>query len=282
MSGLLSGLDKFGLEGLEGAILFPEAKKKRTAESPTAKPVVKEADLIFDKGYECPACGSEFRAKTVKMGKAKLAEVEMDLRPRYQNVDPLKYDAVVCPECGYAALTRFFNSLTPVQVRLIKEEITARFKAVSKAEEIYTYEKAIENHKLALVNAMVKKAKSSEKAYICLKLAWIIRGKKEHLPTYVDNYDAIIKESEEEENRFVKNAFEGFRRAIETESFPMCGMDEHTTIYLVAVLAMNTGNYEVASKLVSSVLTDRTASRRIKDKACELKEALIQKIRSSR
>jgi len=282
MSGLLSGLDKFGLEGLEGAILFPEAKKKRIAESPTAKPVVKEADLIFDKGYECPACGSEFRAKTVKMGKAKLAEVEMDLRPRYQNVDPLKYDAVVCPECGYAALTRFFNSLTPVQVRLIKEEITARFKAVSKAEEIYTYEKAIENHKLALVNAMVKKAKSSEKAYICLKLAWIIRGKKEHLPTYVDNYDAIIKESEEEENKFVKNAFEGFRRAIEMESFPMCGMDEHTTIYLVAVLAMNTGNYDIASKLVSSVLTDRTASRRIKDKACELKEALIQKIRSSR
>jgi len=282
MSGLLSGLDKFGLEGLEGAILFPETKKKRTAESPTAKPVVTEADLIFDKGYECQACGSEFRAKTVKTGKAKLAEVEMDLRPRYQNVDPLKYDAVVCPECGYAALTRFFNSLTPVQVRLIKEEITARFKGASKAEEIYTYEKAIENHKLALVNAMVKKAKSSEKAYICLKLAWIIRGKKEHLPTYVDNYDAIIKASQEEENRFVKNAFEGFRRAIETESFPMCGMDEHTTIYLVAVLAMNTGNYEVASKLVSSVLTDRTASRRIKDKACELKEALIQKIRSSR
>ncbi|MBR2057863.1 MAG: DUF2225 domain-containing protein, partial [Fibrobacter sp.] len=35
------------------------------------------------------------------------------------------------------------------------------------------YDTSIERYKLALYNSMVKRAKISEKSYICLKIAWL-------------------------------------------------------------------------------------------------------------
>ena len=47
----------------------------------------------------------------------------------------------------------------------------------------YTYEDALARYQLALVNAIVKQAKNSEKAYICLKAGWLMRGYAEWLLT---------------------------------------------------------------------------------------------------
>ena len=56
--------------------------------------------------------------------------------------------------------------------------------------------------------------------------------------------------------------------------FPMCGMDEHTTTYLVADLAKRIGKYDEASRWISKVLIARDANERIKSKARELKDSL--------
>ena len=172
--GLFSGLEKFGLGKLEKMDVFEEEKKRDAVEHPKKdqKPQIQEEDLLFDKSFTCPVCDEEFHSKMVRTGKVKLLSADSDLRPKYQMVDSLKYDALVCPHCGYAALSRFFKFMLPAQAKMIRENITANFKGIDTSASTYSYDDAIMRHQLALANAVVKKAKTSEKAYTCLKMAW--------------------------------------------------------------------------------------------------------------
>jgi hypothetical protein len=274
MKSIFSGLDKFGLEKLEQTEVFEhKTSNQQGGHSQTSsKASPSEEDFLFEKTYVCPVCDKEFHSKKVRTGKVKLLSADTDLRPKYQYIDCLKYDVVACPKCGYAALDRFFRFMMPAQARMIRENISASFKGLPPTENIYTYDDAIERHQLALINTVVKKAKESEKAYTCLKMAWIYRGKAENLPQ-----DAAQKEKSElaeQERKLLENAYEGFEDSFSKESFPMCGMDEITVSYLLADLARRIGRYEEASRWVSRVLTSRAANERIKNKARDLKECL--------
>lgn len=280
MSNLFSGLDALGLGPLENIDVYSsentngKAGGDKNVSSASAKPKMVEADVIFDKTFTCPVCDKEFKSKNVKTGKVKLLSADSDLRPKYQLVDSLKYDAVVCPYCGYAALNRFFNYMTGAQAKLIKAQISANFKGISQDGDIYTYDDAIMRHKLALVSTIVKRGKTSEKAYTCLKLAWMYRGKAESLPSDTPDYDKVKKELTDEELDCIKNAYDGFLNAFSKETFPMCGMDENTVTYLAADLARRCGKYEEASRWISKVLTSRDANERIKTKAREIKDLI--------
>lgn len=280
MSDLLSGLEQFGLGNLKNMNLYDEPKKAEgDAGAPAAAPVMQEQDYLFDKATTCPICDKEFKTKTVKVGKVKLAGTDLDLRPKYDQVDLIKYDIVMCPHCGYAALSRFFKFVTAPQRKFIKESISASFKPQTEVKEIFTYDDALERYQLTLANAIVKQAKPSEKAYICLKTAWLIRGKGEHMDTSAPDYEEQKKKLDEEENVFLHNALEGFLSARQTENFPMCGMDEPTVDYLIAVLSMRFEQYDVATRLVSGILTNPSANPRMKDKARMIKEMLVKKIK---
>ena len=184
----------------------------------------------------------------------------------------LKYDIILCPYCGYAALSRFFKFVTSPQAKNIRKTISATFKPQKEVKEIYTYDEALERYKLTLANAIVKQTRSSEKAYICLKTAWLLRGKAEHLDKNLPDYEEQKKQCEDEENEFLRNALEGFLAARQTESFPMCGMDEPTVDYLIAVTAMRFEQYDVSSRLITGILQSPTANPRMKDKARDIKE----------
>lgn len=277
MGSIFSGLEDFGLGKLSDMDVYAAAEDPTKKDKTEEKPKFNEADYTFDKTYTCPVCDNEFKSKTIKTGKVKLISADTDLRPKYQLVDSLKYDAVVCPHCGYSALNRFFNYMTASQSKLIKENISANFKGLSEEGDIYTYDDSITRHKLALVNTIVKKGKTSERAYTCLKLAWLIRGKKENLPADEQEYDKVQKELGAEENELLENAYNGFMGAFEKEVFPMCGMDEMTTTYLVADLARRIGKYDEASRWISRVLISREANERIKSKAREIKELIKER-----
>ena len=78
------------------------------------------------------------------------------------------------------------------------------------------------------------------------------------------------------ENEFLKNAYEGFAGAIQSESFPMCGMDESTVDFLLANLAMRNKQYDVASKIISKLLISPNCNSRTKDKVRDLKDELLR------
>lgn len=279
MAGLLSGLEKLGLGNLQGMNLYEQPEEKKEENKEPAKPEIKEEEVLFDKTYECPVCYKQFKGKTLKSGKVKLVKTDMDLRPVYEGIEPLKYDVLVCPHCGYAVLTRFFQGLAPTQIKLVKEKICASYKGHIEEKETYTYEEALERYQLCLANTIVKMGKTSEKAYICLKAGWLLRSMAENMDSSLPDYAQKQKEAKAQSDEYLKNALEGFMSAIQSENFPMCGMDELTVDYLIAVLATEYDKLDVASKLVSQIIVSPTANSRMKDKAREVKEILVAKIK---
>ena len=275
MSNLFSGLEEFGLNNLSNINVYEEKEEedKKSRKKGAAK-TYSEEDFIFDKTYNCPVCYKEFKSKAIKTGRAKLHSLDTDLRPKYLQADPLKYDAILCPNCGYAALSRFFKYVANAQAELIRKNISAAYKHSPETGNVYSYDDAIVRHKMALVNSIVKKSRISERAYTCLKTAWVIRGKAESLPTDSPNYKEEIEKLDKEENEFITNAYEGFSEAFMKESFPMCGMDENTITLLVAELARKTGKFEESSRWVSKILISRDASERIKEKARDIRDLL--------
>lgn len=275
MANLFSGLEEFGLNNLSNINIYDEEEKDEEKDGKKSKQnTFSEADIIFDKTYTCPVCNTEFKSKAVKTGRVKLQSLDTDLRPKYVQADPLKYDAILCPKCGYAALNRFFKYVTNAQADLIRKNISVKYKPTAEPESVYTYDDAIARHKMALVNSIIKKAKTSERAYTCLKTAWVIRGKAENFPLDTPNYKEEIAKLKKEEKEFLSNAYEGFSEAFMKESFPMCGMDENTMTILVAELARKKGNLDEALRWVSRVLVSRDASERIKERARDIKELI--------
>ncbi|MGN0131318.1 MAG: DUF2225 domain-containing protein [Lachnospiraceae bacterium] len=282
---LLSGLDNLGLGNLKGLEIYNEPHKddKTAATVQNAAKVteLKEEDMVFDKTFTCPVCDSEFKCKMVRSGRARAIGSDMDLRPRYENIDVIKYDIIACPHCGYAGMEKNFPYLTPSQRKAIKENICDSFmpRRVDPEKKIYTYQEALERHKLALVNTIVKRGKDSEKAYICLKTGWLLRGEAELFDRNDPDYARKKHENDSAENQFLRNAYDGFIKARASESFPICGMDSITIDYLLSALAIRFEEYETAAKLLSGIITSRGANSRIKDRARDLKEVLLEKMK---
>ena len=277
---LFSGLDKVGLGMLSGMELYDKEddKSKGKSEKKAEEKVVTESEFIFDKTFRCPVCDSEFKTKAVKTGKAKLLAVDSDLRPKYEGVDSLKYDSIVCTKCGYSALGRYFNYITSPQIRLIREKITPYFKGVDDKCEVYSYEEAITRHQLALANAVIKKGKVSERAYVCLKLAWLHRGKRENYPQNGENRDKVLKELENTEKQYIAKSYEGLSGAMYKEVYPIAGMDEWTCSYLVADLATQCKDYTKAMKLLSDIIVSKAATPKLKDRSRILRKEIQSKV----
>lgn len=282
---LLSGLEQFGIKvEPENTEIFGEEKQKEISKSEgqniSEEKKIPEAELLFTKRTRCTICDKVFDVRMVKNARTKRLQPDFDLRPRFENIDTLKYDVYACPYCGYAAMGRYFEHLTKGQIQLVKDNVCANFKSsTDKEPEIYTYDQAISRYKLALYNSMVKKAKTSEKAYTCLKISWLYRE-------LVEQTDDITEEGRDKKEEYVKlqeefykEAYEGFQKALATETFPMCGMDSFTVDYLMASMACYFKDYAFASKSLSNILSSQVADRRIKDKALELKDEIIIRLR---
>lgn len=276
--GILSGLKGLGLGNLEGMSLFEEPKKKedQKKESVAVAQKPEEKDLIYDRSFTCPVCDSSFTAKMMKSNKARLIATDQDLRAKYDGIDAVKYDIVMCTVCGYAALLRYFTNVTPTQAKLIKEKISQTVRIPQYNKEIYSYEEALQRYQLALVNSVIKRSKPSEKAYICLKNAWLFRGYAESLKEKEEPDEKMIEDLNAKEEELLENAYKGFSEARQTEVFPMCGMNEITVDYLLAVLALRFKDFDVAGRYVSAILTSSAANARIKDKARDMKEQIVQ------
>lgn len=280
--GLLSGLDIFGLGDLEKKEIYEKKEAKNSGKKEHTSIELKEEDFLFDKTYTCPICDNEFKTRTVRAGKARLLGTDLDLRPKYEGIDMIKYDTVLCPVCGYATLSRYFKFLTSAQSKLIRDNICVHYRGRKPDGETYTYDQALERYKLVLANAIVKHAKASEKAYICLKSAWLLRGMQEQLDQSEQSYLFKKATLEKQEKEYLQNALDGFLAARQSEAFPMCGMDESTVDYLIAVLAMNMEQFDLSMKIVGNMLGSPQVNSRTKDKVRDLKDILLSKMRDQK
>lgn len=294
----LSGLEKFGLDQLDTTNLFEDDKKSRAEEIVEQKKREQEkkeqasnrqhteTEFLLSKTVRCPVCDQVFRTQMVKTGRVKRMEPDFDLRPRFEHIDTNKYDICSCPHCGYTAMHRYFPSLSPGKIKLLKENVQSKFSAGKPVDmeaslREYSYEEAIEYYKLGLYCSMVKKSPVSERAYACLKIAWLYRGWKEQMESTGVCEGESLSLAKEEEKEYYGQAYEGLQKAVATELFPICGMDEDTINILLASMAFQLEKYDVASKLVASVLVSKTAGTIAKNRARDIKEKIIMKLRQS-
>lgn len=273
--GLFSGMDKFGLKDIKGDAIFADEEQKKAEEKKEEiKKKEQEADFLIDRTYNCPVCEEEFKSRTVKSRSVRLIGSDSDLRPKYQQLDCLKYDVVVCPNCGYASLARTFKNVYDAQKKLVRANISQGFH-YKEPDGVYTYDDAIERYQIALANAMAIKQIDSEKAYLCLRMGWTIRGKRESLKPDDPFYEDQVKKCTEDENEALALAMDGFASARVKEQAPYAGMDQSTLDYLIAVLSVRFGKTDVAAKLLSSLMSSMTTNPRIKERARDLKEKIV-------
>ncbi len=280
---LLSGLEKFGLKADDTTSLFEDEKKSVVAETGVkTETALDESSFLLDKAIRCTVCDKVFKTKMVN-SRVKRLEPDLDLRPRYEHIDTLKYNTKSCPYCGYTAVNRYFEHLSSMQIKQVKEQVCANFKGSDDVEaKLLSYDEAIERYKLALFCSIAKKAKTSEKAYTCLNLAWLFRGKYESLNPNDPALEQERKECKEQEEAFYAQAFEGLNKAVSTENYPICGMDECTLDYLLATMAYHFKKYDVASKCIARILQSVSASKKMKDRAYDLKEKIVNEIKKNK
>ena len=275
MPGILNRLEKFGLESLKEIEIYKEKEKaeKLKGESKGGLTMdVSEESILFDKSYTCPCCGEQFKTKAVRVGRNTLVRLDSDLRPIYKHADATKYDAIVCSKCGYAGLIKNFDSIGDRHIKDIKEKISAKFKGIDETKKTYSYEEAIERTQLALLSTVIKCAKNSEKAYICLKLAWLTRGMKEALDKNAENYKEEYEKLEKYEMNYLKNAYDGFADAYMNEKFPICGMDENTLCIILAETGRKLNKKHEALRYLETVIMSKTSTDRMKDMARDIRE----------
>ena len=277
---LLAGLEKFGLKADDALDITKEEKKKKKPQvtQKAAPKELTEEDYLLEKEMECPVCDRKFKVLLVKTGKAKRIGQEFDLRPRHEGVDTIKYDVIACPNCGYAAMTKTFSPLSNTQIKWIREQISDNFRPAESAIEssTYNYEEAIDRYKLALVAAMVKRVKLSEKAYICLKISWLRRAEIKNLPESTEEEKEYKKTAKEEMLGFYKQAYDGFLQAMSKETPPYYGMDSNTMEFMLANMAMYFKDYDKAFQLVSRLITSPNTNGRVKDKCLQLKDQITE------
>lgn len=277
---MLSGISRLGLDDFENIDIFKEHGKTTNGDKQEGNSGTKhlETDYLFEKTYDCPVCNTQFKSLKVKATKPKLLRTDPDMRPVYQYIDIIKYDCVVCEKCGYAALEKYFDKLSDSQIRVVRNEISSKFKGIKPAGEKYTYDEAIIRYKLALANAVVKRGKISERSYICLKLAWLYRGKRESL---VLPEEKRTMELYTHEIQYIQKAREGFTNARMKEMFPIIGMDEWSYDFLLAELSIECNEQVEAKKLLSNIIVSRNAPERIKNRARDLRDYLNEQQQQS-
>ena len=169
-----------------------EAAAKEKAKAEKEERWEKEGKYLIDRKYNCPVCGTAFTSKAVKSNVSRQLGFDMDLRPRYEQLDNVKYGVVLCPECGYATLaTTFKDAVFDNQKDMINKKITPAFKQLAYKEpaEKYTYNDALVRYKQAAQLCLaLPDIKASKKANTCLRMGWIIRGQQEELDEEAAGY----------------------------------------------------------------------------------------------
>ena len=254
MSGIFDGLESLGFKELQEVDLLDKNNHKDTNDQAEEESPM---SYLTPKVFTCPVCGLDFTDYLVKKSKLQVVETDTDLRTTYHVIDPNYYDVILCIHCGYAALQSQFDHITEKQANAVMEKVMPSFKSKNYPVPL-SAQHAVERYKIALLCAVTKEAKSGEKAFLCLKTAWLYRDMGD----------------EENELLFLSNAYKLFINAIDTGALPVGPFDEITVHVLVAELARRIGNYEEAARWIGAVTRHRKVGAATKKRAETIMELI--------
>ena len=193
-------------------------------------------ERLYNKEIICPVCSEKIEITQAKSRACKVVSRDADFCVHYQDVNPLFYEAWVCSNCGYAALGDKFESIGYKSAKLVKEQVSSHWKKRNFTGE-RNIDNAIEAFKLALYVSEVIKAKASDIAKICLRIAWLYRLK-----------------NDKREEEFLNFALQKYMDTYEHENFPVDKMDVGTCMYMIAELNRRLGNFDESVKWFSRII----------------------------
>ena len=261
---LFDSLSNLGLGDLGSIPLYASAETPGQKAVEVTKQSTPE-DYLFERKVECPVCYKQILIPSVKISGIRVLERDSDFMLYYGEPNPTFYEAWVCTACGYAALSSRFTALTDKQKKQIRDAISSRWNPDKTYPLLHTADIAIEKHQLALLNTVVKSGKDSEKAMICLKIAWLYR----------------LKKDSPNELKFMDQALRGFIKALENEFAPIAGLDEPSLEYLIGELFRRLGDPSNALFWFSRVITNRLTKPRIKELARNQKDLIREQKNAS-
>ena len=210
---------------------------------------------MFPKTFICPVCDKAFTDFVVRKSKLRAITVETDFMTHYKVINPNHYEVMFCTNCGYAALSNYFDLITERQKGMIREKVSPNYQ-VREFPVPFSMENVIFRYKQALICAAAINAKPSQRAFTCLKLAWVLRS--------MGNKDLELK--------FLRDALNGLKEAFSTERFPLGAMDESTAKYVIADLSRRLGEMGEAMRWVADVVTAKGIPGALKERAVNLKD----------
>ncbi len=207
----------------------------------------------------CSNCHKHFNMPSPRYQRMKLEKSHENLRAEYANTEPVYYEVIFCPHCGYTRLRNNFETLSDLKRKLYKDEIGNKFK--KRVEEIaIDAEIALERYKFGLVTAKAMSLPASEIAVLFYKQSWVKQ----------------IKGDEAGYIQSVMKSYEWFEKALAEEHFPVQSIDQDTAAYLMSVFAKDYGDYAASLKHLGTILTSATASDRLKGRARDLKDDVVK------
>ena len=212
---------------------------------------------LYPKKFTCTVCENEFTQQMVRKTKLKVLSVDTDFKSFYKDIDPNRYEVMLCKHCGFAALPTHFDKIVNRQREAILQKIKPEYKHVE-YELPYSVESTEAIYGQAYKCAEAMNAKVSVKAFLSLRLAWVFRevGRKD------------------DELKYIKVAYEGLKEAYSTENFPLGNMDESTAKYVIGDLARRLGLMGEAMRWIADVVVAKGISQGIKEKAVQLKDLI--------
>ncbi|MCR5774401.1 MAG: DUF2225 domain-containing protein [Lachnospiraceae bacterium] len=236
-----------------------------------------ELELLIDRAHTCPVCGTKFSLKTLRAGKAFSDGFDLDLRPCYKNIDPIKYHVAMCPVCGFADMSKNFDNILKNETVLLRDNLEKRDEEAVLGEIGRSYSQAFQFYKAAIRCNLIRGAKSSKRGHVALYAAWLLRGWR----LSIERDGGFIKDgeqmSEAEENKLLKYALKNFKDAELKERFPINDMTESTYDYLMAALCYGQDELFDAQAYIMRALYNKQLKPGIRRKAEDLRDLIREK-----
>lgn len=199
---------------------------------------VDERDHYYSEKYICPCCDSSISSSVVKNKFVDLDKNDHDLCPHYKNkeLNPLFYEIVVCPQCGYAYNSKTCEKLSQQAKTVINEKLRKMTKPSESCGQ-RNLDLALEIFHYTFLLHDDRNISHLARADLCLKIAWLYRYKKES----------------ENEKKYIFLAQQRLMAAYEEEKYD----DPQNVLYLMYMIAQSylyTGDSAESLKWLTRVI----------------------------
>lgn len=184
---------------------------------------------LYPKDFRCPLCEQKFSSLRVRTSFLKKIKDDTDFCPYYKDVNPIYYEVIVCPFCGYSSPHDNFDDLDEEKIEILIKKVYSSWK-----EKDYTKERdlkdSIDCYRLALYCGQHRNLTWGIMATLSLRLAWLYR----------------FAEDKGREEQFLGFAKEGLEKAYINEKLPIGALKEDALLYLLGELSYRLQEYDEA------------------------------------